>query len=155
VGRLTTIILTVCLLIGTAGAGCGDAPGTKITDDDLKVWRNTLSPNGRNRIVIYQHDNGALGYGRIFWSVTAENVNGIDLSRFTLPDGYRAEGWTADNELEVSKWQPYYGIRESREIRNGDLFNGVKVRMVENNSTYPLPGYEEPYDTDKKNAPRD
>src|SRR5258708_6641713 len=142
--RLPTIFPAVCLIIGIIGAGCGNPPTTKITDDDLRIWRNTLSPNGRFRIVIYQHDTGALGYGRVFWAVTAENLDGTDLRKFKLPDGYRAEGWTNDSALEVSKWQPYYGISDSREIQDGDLFNGIRVKMVENNSTYELPGYEEP-----------
>jgi hypothetical protein len=94
--------------------------------------------------VIYQHDTGALGYGRVFWAVTPENLNGTDLTKFELPDGYRAEGWTDDGELEISKWKPYYGIRDSRDVNEGDLFNGIKVRIVKNDSTYALPGYEEP-----------
>jgi hypothetical protein len=131
-------------MLGMLCAGCGKPPGTKIKDNDLKVWRNTLSPDGRHRIVIDQHDTGALGFGRVFWAVTPGELDGTDLTEFKLPDGYRAEGWTDDGHLEISTWKPHYGIRDSRDINEGDLFNGVKVRMVENNSTYALPGYEEP-----------
>ena len=33
--RLPTISLAACLMIGMIGAGCGNPPSTKITDDDL------------------------------------------------------------------------------------------------------------------------
>ena len=44
--RVPSISVAVGLLIAILGFGCGDPPGTKITDDDLKIWRNTLSPDG-------------------------------------------------------------------------------------------------------------
>lgn len=142
--RMSTFVLVIGAMNAIFCGACDSPAGTKITDRDLRIWRNTVSPDGRSRIVIYQHDTGALGYGRVFWAVTPANVDSVDLTKFKLPDGYRAEGWTVENELKVSRWQPYYGIRDNREIREGDLFNGIEVKFVENNSAYALPGYEEP-----------
>jgi hypothetical protein len=131
-------------IVGASVIACGTSAATKISDKDLRVWRNTLSPKGGSRIVIYQHDTGALGYGRVFWAVTPADIENIDLANFKLPDGYRAEGWTRDGDLQVSKWQPYYGIRDKRTLNEGDSFNGQTVRLVPNDSKYELPGYQEP-----------
>lgn len=145
--RVRIYILLFGAVMAVFCAACSDPPGAKISDPDLRIWSNSISPNGRSRIVIYQRDIGALGYSRVFWAVTAAEPADADLAKFRLPDGYRAEGWSDAGELKVSKWQPSYGIHDSREIRDGDSFAGVKVKMVENNSTYELPGYEEPKNT--------
>lgn len=143
--RVRRLLLLTGAIVSIFCVACGAASsGTKITDGDLKIWLNSVSPDGSSRIVIYQHDTGALGYGRVFWAVTPAELTDTDLTKFRLPDGYRAEGWGDSGELKISKWQPYYGIRDGREIRDGDLFNGIKVKMIENNSEYALPGYKEP-----------
>jgi hypothetical protein len=47
-----------------------------------------------------------------------------------MPDGYKANGWTADDELIVEKWEPYYYRQRLGELKDGDIFNVVKVKMV-------------------------
>ncbi len=134
------------LAIGLVAISCVSADetvGTYVGNPDLKIWRNTLSPNGSFRIVIYQHDKGALGYGRVIWTVTPANLDRVDLTKFKLPDGYRTENWTKDSDLEISRWEPYYFLQDYRELRDGDSFHGVSVRLIENKSKYELPGYEE------------
>lgn len=142
--RVRGLVLAAIGFIAISCASADEPVGTFITDADLKIWRNEPSPNGNSRIVVYQHDTGALGYGRVIWTVTPANIDGLDLAKFKLPDAYRAEGWTNESDLQVSKWNPYYYLQDYRELRDGDFFNGVKVKLVENNSKYELPGYEEP-----------
>jgi hypothetical protein len=134
------LVAVVCVSV----IACGSSTATRIWNRDIKVWRNTLSPKGDARIVVYQHDTGAAGYGRVFWAVTAANTENVELDNFTLPDGYRADGWTQDGRLQVSKWQPYYDIRDNRILNEGNIFNGQIVSLVDNDSKYELPGYEEP-----------
>ncbi|MGB7068844.1 MAG: hypothetical protein WBD22_05070 [Pyrinomonadaceae bacterium] len=142
--RVRRLVLVAIGCIAISCASADEPVSTFITDSDLKIWRNEPSPNGNSRIVIYQHDMGALGYGRVISTVTPANIDGLDLARFKLPDAYRAEGWTNESDLQVSKWNPYYYLQDFRELHDGDFFNGVKVKLVENNSEYELPGYEEP-----------
>ncbi len=94
--------------------------------------KNTLSPNGESRIIVYHYDNGATGYSRAFWAITPEKFQDYNLVEYELPDGYKTEGWTNENEIMISKWKPYYYIEEKVDIKTGDLFNGVKVKLVEN-----------------------
>ena len=109
-----------------------------MSDPDIVVLENVLSPNKDFRILIYQFDAGAFGYSRVFWAVTPEATQGVNISKFILPDGYRAEGWTEQNELTISEWQPYYHIQDAVELRTGDSLHGVKVEVIVNDSNYPL-----------------
>jgi hypothetical protein len=49
---------------------------------------------------------------------------------YELPDGYTTNGWTVDDESIVEKWEPYYYRQKLCELKDGDIFNGVKVKMV-------------------------
>ena len=142
--RVRNFVLLAMGFIAISCAYSDETEGTFITDSDLKVWKNQLSPNGNFRIVIYQHDTGAFGYGRVLWTVTPADIDGLDLTKFKLPDGYRAEGWTKESVLQISEWKPYYYLQDYRELRHGDKFNGALVELIDNNSDYALPGYEEP-----------
>lgn len=142
--RLRNFVLLAMGFIAISCAYSEVTEGTFITDSDLKIWKNELSPNGNFRIVIYQLDTGGFGYGRVLWTVTPGDINGIDLTKFKLPDGYRAEGWTKESVLQISKWKAYYSLQDNRELRDGDSFNGALVELIENNFEYALPGYEEP-----------
>jgi hypothetical protein len=44
-----------------------------------------------------------------------------------LPDGYKAAGWTEENEARIEKWEPYYYKSEEVELKSGDTFLGVKL----------------------------
>jgi len=108
-----------------------EEPQRHLTDNDCIVEENTLSPNKKFRLLIYRFDAGAFGDGRIFWAVTPADATNPNLVNYELPDGYQADGWTADNELIVKKWEPYYYREKLGELRTGDAFNGVKVKLVE------------------------
>ena len=82
-------------------------------------------------MLIYRFDAGAFGDGRVFWAVTPADATKPNLVNYELPDGYKANGWTADNELIVEKWEPYYYRQKLGELKTGDTFNGVKVKLVE------------------------
>jgi hypothetical protein len=76
-GRGLSVVFVAIGLI-TISCALADKPvGTRITDSDLKIWRNEISPNGNSRIVIYQHDTGAFGYGRVIWTVAPANAVGV------------------------------------------------------------------------------
>ncbi|MGH9751466.1 MAG: hypothetical protein ACREA2_01675 [Blastocatellia bacterium] len=108
-----------------------EEPKRYLTDRDCVVEENTLSPNQKFRLLIYRFDAGAFGDGRIFWAVTPADGINHNLANYELPDGYQANGWTADNELIVEKWEPYYYREKLGELKTGDTFNGVKVKLVE------------------------
>jgi len=105
-------------------------PKRYLTDNDCVVEENTLSPNKKFRLLIYRFDAGAFGDGRVFWAVTPADAINPNLFNHELPDGYQANGWTADNELIVEKWEPYYYRERLGELKDGDIFNGVKVKLV-------------------------
>jgi hypothetical protein len=48
-----------------------------------------------------------------------------------LPDGFRAKGWSNQNELLVEKWEPYYYRQKLGDLKTGDTFNGVTVNLIE------------------------
>jgi len=102
-----------------------EEPQRYLTDKDCVVEENTLSPNNKFRLLIYRFDVGAFGDGRIFWAVTPADAINPNLFNYELPDGYQANGWTADNELIVEKWEPYYYRQKLGELKDGDVFNGV------------------------------
>jgi hypothetical protein len=104
----------------------------RVSDENFIMLENVLSPNGKNRILIYQYDNGGFGYGRAFWAAVPSDFQNLNLVEYELPDGYKTEGWTSENELKISKWKPYYYIEKEVDIKTGDVFKGIKVKLVEN-----------------------
>jgi hypothetical protein len=57
----------------------------------------------------------------------------LNLAEYELPDGYRTTAWSKQNEVLVEKWEPYYYRENLAELKTGDIFKGVKVRLVEPN----------------------
>jgi hypothetical protein len=101
---------------------------------------NSLSPNGDFRLLEYQYDHGALGYSRTWWAVTPPAFEGLDLTPYELPYGYKAVGWSPTSELLVHSWEPYYysdctwafskftiEVCKTPTLTTGDLFKGVRV----------------------------
>jgi len=124
------IYILLALLIAFSATACEETQ-RHLTDRDCVVEENTLSPNKKFRLLIYRFDAGAFGDGRIFWAVIPADATNPNLVNYELPDGYQANGWTADNELIVKKWEPYYYREKLGELRTGDTFDGVKVKLVE------------------------
>jgi hypothetical protein len=63
-------------------------------------------------------------------AVTPADATNPNLVKYELPDGYQANGWTGDNELIVEKWEPYYYRQKLSELKDGDIFNGLKIKIV-------------------------
>ena len=110
----------------------------RVSDENFIMLENTPSPNGKFRILIFQYDTGGFGYSRVFWAITPSEFENLNLVECELPDGYRTEGWTNENELLISKWKPYYYIEKEVDIETGEVFKDVKVRLIENCSKHPL-----------------
>ncbi len=94
------IYILLALVMAISATAC-EEPQRHLTDNDCIVEENTLSPSKKFRLLIYRFDAGAFGDGRIFWAVTPADATNPNLVNYELPDGYQADGWTADNELIV------------------------------------------------------
>ena len=90
----------------------------------------SISPNKKHKYYEYQFDNGGFGYSRVFWSVIENNKKESDLESGLIPDGFKIIGWTADNEMILEKWEPYYEIKKT-ELKSETEINGVKINLAE------------------------
>lgn len=99
------------------------------TDNNFVLIIDSVSPNGQFKFYEYQFDNGGYGYSRLFWAVTNNTDEDINLKDFNLPDGYRIIGWTHQNELKIEKWEPYYKKDKEVELTNGFSFKNVKLKI--------------------------
>ena len=124
--RIYPLLVLVTAISLTA---CGE-PKRYLTDKDCIVMENMLSPNKKFRLLTYRFDAGAFGDGRVFWAVTPADAINPNLVNYELPDGYQTIGWTVDNELKVEKWEPYYRRQKLGELKDGDIFDGVKIKIV-------------------------
>jgi hypothetical protein len=103
----------------------------QVTDPDFIMLENILSPNQQHRILIYHYDTGSFGCSRAWWAVTPNSFQDIDLTEYELPDGYMTKGWSEQNEILVEKWEPYYYRQKLGELKTDDIFQGVKVKLIE------------------------
>jgi hypothetical protein len=87
------------------------------------------SNDNKFKIIEYQFDHGAFGYSRIFWAITPAKNEKLNLGEYLLPDGYKALSWTAHNEAVIKKWKPYYYKNKEVDLKTGDIFNNVKIRV--------------------------
>jgi hypothetical protein len=108
-----------------------EEPQRYARDRDFILLDAIVSPNNQHTLVIYQYDIGALGETRVWWAVTGIEYQNVNLAKYELPDGYEGIGWSKENDLLVSKWEPYYYRTKLGELNTGDTFNGVKVKLVE------------------------
>jgi len=97
-------------------------------DQDFALISEKISPNNEFVLIEYHFDIGALGYSRIFWAICPnEKQNKLNLKKYILPDGYKAIGWTEQNEAIVEKWEPYYYKSKNVTLTSGDIFKGVRI----------------------------
>jgi hypothetical protein len=101
-----------------------------LKDSSFVLLKSKVSPNNEFQFFEYQFDNGGFGYSRVFWSVIKNDSTILGLETGLLPDGYKALEWTANNELVIEKWEPYYYKDEEVELKSGDLINGVKLKLT-------------------------
>ena len=125
--------LTIVLLLVFSLTACGifDKEERRVTDDAFIMMENMPSPDGQHRILVYQYDTGAFGYSRVWWAITPNEYRNLNLADYEIPDGYKIVGWSNEGESLVSKWEPYYYRQKLGELNTGDLFKGVKVRLVQ------------------------
>jgi len=102
-----------------------------LADEKLIIISDSISPSGKYKYYEYQFDNGGLGRGRVFWSVTENNGLEKNLYLEKIPDGYKTKGWTINNELILEKWDPYYYKDKNVELNNGSEYNGIKIIIAE------------------------
>ncbi len=105
--------------------------GNNLKDSDFVLLKSQVSPNKEFQFYEYQFDNGGFGYSRVYWAVIENDSNIFELDDGLLPDGYRIVGWTDNSELLIEKWEPYYYKDTVVDLESGNLFNGVKLILVE------------------------
>ena len=99
------------------------------TDNTFILVSKITSTDKKFKIVEYRFDNGAFGYSRMFWAITPAENKKLNLGDFLLPDGYKAIAWTDANEAVIEKWEPYYYKDKEVDLKSGDIFNEVKIRV--------------------------
>jgi hypothetical protein len=99
------------------------------TDRTFILISEITSSDKNFKIIEYQFDHGAFGYSRTFWAITPADNEKLNLGDYLLPDGYKALAWTDSNEAMIEKWEPYYYKDKEVNLKTGDIFNGVKVRV--------------------------
>ncbi|MDO1451866.1 hypothetical protein Q0590_36695 [Rhodocytophaga aerolata] len=107
-----------------------DEKGHYLTDKDFVLISDSTSPDKKFIIVEYQFDHGGHGYSRLFWAITPLDYKTLDLSDYKLPDGYKAKGWNEDNSVLIEKWEPYYYKQESVNLKSGDVYKGISIRII-------------------------
>lgn len=102
----------------------------RVTDNSFVMVENTLSPDGQHRILVYHYDHGAFGDSRAWWAITPPEYKYLDLTNYELPNCYEIESWLDGGELLVSKREPCHYRERVSELKTGDVFMGVKIRVV-------------------------
>ena len=133
---LTTVLL---LVFSITACDIFDKEERRVTDDAFIMMENTPSPDGQHRILVYQYDTGAFGYSRVWWAITPDEYRDLNLVDYEIPDGYKTVGWSNEGESLVIKWEPYYYRQKLGELNTGDVFKGVKVRLVQKNEVEEKP----------------
>ncbi len=110
------------------------AEGWHITDDAIIIYRDETSSDSTHRLISYQYNFGAAGETRMWWAVLPYECEGLELRGYDLPDGYKAIAWSDKNELLVQKWDPYYYMSDTVELNTGDIFKGVRIKIVPDKS---------------------
>jgi hypothetical protein len=122
---ILNLILTLCLLTSCSE----EEKGHFASDEEFVMLSDTISPNKKNKIIEYQFDHGGMGYSRVFWAIVPTDQEKFNLEEYLLPDGYKARGWTKENNALIEKWKPYYYKSEKVDLKSGDKFNGVTIQI--------------------------
>ena len=108
-----------------------------VSDSDFIMNKNTLSPDGKHRILEYQYDQGAFGESRGWTAITPPEYQNLNLVKYEIPHCYESFGWTDINEIIISMGNSETSVRkvpcDSRdqyELKTGDTVQGVKVQIV-------------------------
>ena len=123
--NLRFILIGLALLLFS----CVSGPEHYKTDKEFVLISEVTSNNKKFKIVEYHFDQGGLGYSRVFWAITPAENGKLNHGDYLLPDGYKALSWTGDNEALIEKWEPYYYKDEEVDLKTGDTFNDVKIRV--------------------------
>ncbi len=102
----------------------------RVTDNSFVMFQNTLSPDAKHRILVYHYDHGAFGDSRAWWAITPPEYEYLDLTNYELPNCYETESWLDNGELLVSRREPCPYRERVSELKTGDVFMGVKIRVV-------------------------
>ena len=128
---LFSVALVSVVAYGVMSYFVDDEQEKHITDRDFVLEAEIVSPDRQTAILIYHYDAGAFGDGKYCYAVTPVAYSNLNLEKFELPDGYEAKGWSEQNELLVEKFEPYYYRQKLGDLKTGDTFNGVEVRLLE------------------------
>lgn len=123
--------LLLLLVVSLTACNFFQAEERRVTDQDFEMMEDIPSPDGQHRILIYHYNTGALDFSRAWWAITPSEYRNLNLVDYEIPDGYKTAGWSGDGELLVEKWEPYYYRQKLGELKTGDVFKGVKVRLLE------------------------
>jgi len=101
-----------------------------LTEPNLIILTDSISPNLKHKYYEYQFDKGGLGYSRIFWSVLENSKKENDLGKGLIPEGYKIVGWNKINELILTKWNPTSELKTVSELKSGTIINGIKINLA-------------------------
>jgi len=108
--------------------------GTCASDKAFILIEEKISNNKTHKLITFKFHITGLGYSRIYWAIIPANYivyERLDLSDYLLPEGYMGIGWSKDNELVIEEWRPYYYMGRNRNLKNGDIFKGVKIKLYQ------------------------
>ncbi len=100
------------------------------TDSNFRLISEVESRDDNFKIIEYNFDTGAFGYSRNFWAIVPKEHSDINLRNYQLPDGYKAIGWTSQNQAKIISWDPYYRVERSKDLESGEMINGVQIVLL-------------------------
>jgi hypothetical protein len=106
-----------------------------VTDSDFVMIENTLSPDGKHRIITFSIDAGAFGDGIGRAAVTPPEYQNLNLANYEIPLCYKSFGWTEQSELIIAiekELQKTSTLCEPKDydLKTGDTLQDVKVQVV-------------------------
>lgn len=98
-----------------------------VSDGDFIMHQNILSPDGKHRIIKFEIDPGAWGS---HWgtAITSSDFQDLNLAKYKIPRCYTALGWIDASELIIAM-EDCKSYKQD-ELKTGDIFQDVKVRVV-------------------------
>ena len=138
----TLLLLFLTFLIAILSSCSDEKKGHYLTDNNLNLLEDSISPNDKFKYFTYQFDNGGLGYSRVFWAATKKTNDAINLLDYKIPDGYKIVGWDENSKLILQEWEPYYYKAEEVNLITGSHFRNIElivkeIKTVPNNGEHP------------------